>query len=664
MANFETQRARMVEQHLVRRGITDERLLEAFRSVPREDFLPLELRARAYDDRPLPIGERQTISQPYIVAVTLQALRLQGDENVLEVGTGSGYSAALLSQLARKVYTIERLPALAARARERLSRPKYANVELLESDGSLGWLEHAPFDAIAVAASGPRAPVALLDQLVYHGRLVMPIGQEDAGQVLVRITRESATEYTEEELAVVRFVPLIGEQAFWAKPLLITAKPSTPDEDFALAKLVRECAEPIANLESRSIQGLLERIGRARVVLLGESTHGTSEFYRMRADITKRLLSEHGFSFVAVEADWPDAARVDDYALGAKPRHATLEFAPFSRFPSWMWRNEEVFDFVQWLRAFNAERQVGRVGFHGLDLYSMFTSIGAVLSYLERVDPDMARVARERYSSLLSWRDDPSEYGRAVLVGGSESAESEVVEMLRELLARRSEYAVRDGERFFDAAQNARLVANAERYYRALYQGAAMSWNLRDSHMFETLRTLLAFYGPRAKGVVWEHNTHVGNARATAMGARGEHNVGQLSREVFGDDVAIVGFGTDHGSVAAARDWGAAMEVMQVKPARPDSYEYLFHASGLPACLLPLRSARRTALIAELGAARLERAIGVIYRPQSELASHYFEASLPAQFDDYIWFDETHAITPLPPPPRLKALPDTFPFAH
>ena len=232
------------------------------------------------------------------------------------------------------------------------------------------------------------------------------------------------------------------------------------------------------------------------------------------------------------------------------------------------------------------------------------------------------------------------------------------------MLKRRLDYASKDGERFFDAAQNARLVADAERYYRAMYYGSAMSWNLRDTHMFDTLRSLLAFYGPESKGVVWEHNSHVGDASATEMSARGEHNVGQLCRTLLGPEAYIIGFGTDHGTVAAASDWGAPMQRMRVRPSHVDSYESLFHDTERPAFMLHLRDPSRPDVRAELLAQRLERAIGVVYRPETELASHYFYASLPGQFDEYVWFDETNAVRPLAEAPSspMVELPDTYPF--
>ena len=661
-ATFGESRTAMVDQQLARRGISDPRLLEAFRAVPREEFLPSGLVEFAYEDAPLPIAEEQTISQPYIVALTVEALALEGHERVLEVGTGSGYAAAILCHVAKEVYTVERIESLARDAGERLARLGYRNVHVAHADGTLGWSEHAPYDAIAVAAGGPEVPQALLAQLAPGGRLVIPVGADAANQVLTRVTCEGPGKYRTEPILDVRFVPLIGQQG-WPDAHAARAARTTSKATHGLGRLVGECAEPLDDLESGSLDALLDRIGEARVVLLGESTHGTSEFYRMRSRITRELIRRRHFDFVAIEGDWPDAARVDDHVLG-EPRRSPVEFAPFARFPSWMWRNQEVGALVSWLRGFNAERRERRVGFHGLDLYSLFTSIAVVLGYLDQVDPAAARVARVRYGTLTPWQRDPAAYGQAVLVGRYQSSEHAVVTMLRELLEQRVEYSRRDGKRFFDAEQNARVVADAERYYRAMYYGSAASWNLRDSHMFDTLGALLRRYGPESRGIVWAHNSHVGNAAATDMSARGELNIGELCREKFGERAYLVGFGTDHGTVAAASNWGEPMQRMRVRPARDDSYERVCHASGLPAFLLPLREPRREELRDELSEPRLERAIGVIYRPDTELQSHYFQANLPDQFDEFIWFDETRSIQPYEDAPLDSGtdLAGTYPF--
>jgi protein-L-isoaspartate(D-aspartate) O-methyltransferase len=653
----------MVERQLVSRGIRDARVLAAMRAVPREAFIAGELAEFAYEDAPLPIEAAQTISQPYIVALMTAALELAPSQRVLEVGTGSGYAAAILSHVAAEVYTIERHAELAEAAARRLAALHYANVHVQHGDGTLGWAEHAPYDAIVVAAGGPAVPDALLAQLAVGGRLVIPIGDTPRDQRLLRVRRVGPDAYEREDLGGVRFVPLIGAggwQDTAPAPAVTIAKPAVSRPD-VVATLVREAAEPIGDIESDDIDAILDRIGDAKVVLLGEATHGTSEFYRMRARLTRQLILRRGFTIVAVEGDWPDAAQVDHYV-----RHLERPVAPetaFTRFPTWMWRNQEVAELVEWMRTHNAEVRAPerRAAFHGLDLYSLYTSIAAVLRYLDDVDPQAAQVARARYGYLSPWQGDPAAYGRAVVTRGYRDCEEHVVAMLRELFDKRLVYQHRDGERFLDALQNARVVANAERYYRAMYYGSRESWNLRDQHMFETLQLLLAFRGPDAKAIVWAHNSHVGNAAATEMGARGELNVGMLARETYGESAYLVGFGTDHGTVAAATDWDGPMEVKRVRPAHPQSYERLCHDAGVPAFALALRHPRRDAVRDELGAPRLERAIGVIYRPETELASHYFQAVLPQQFDEYVWFDETRAVTPLGTV-ATHGMPDTYPF--
>jgi erythromycin esterase-like protein len=305
--------------------------------------------------------------------------------------------------------------------------------------------------------------------------------------------------------------------------------------------------------EAAAFGPFFDRFADARIVLLGEATHGTAEFYRARAAITRRLIEQHGFRIVAVEADWPDAARIDRYVRHRSPEPSREQ--AFSRFPTWMWRNAEVLDFIDWLRAFNETRPAGdRAEFRGLDVYSLGSSISAVLDYLDKIDPEAARAARRRYGCLTPWQGDPADYGRAVLYGAKEPCEEAVVAQMRELLAKRLDYLGRDGEAFLDAAQNARIVRAAEQYYHMMYRGSTESWNLRDRHMFDTLRAVLAARGEDARAVVWAHNSHIGNAAATAMGWAGEFNIGELCRTAYGNDAVLIGFGTDRGTVAAASD--------------------------------------------------------------------------------------------------------------
>ncbi len=660
-------RQKMVERQLAGRGIADARVLEAMGKVRREAFVPADLAEFAYDDSPLPIAEGQTISQPYIVALMAEAARIGPDDRVLEVGTGSGYAAAVFAELAREVVTIERHAALAAGAREALGRLGYGNVEIIEGDGSRGVPQRAPYDAILVAAGAPAPPDSLKRQLAAGGRLVIPVSV-NAHQELRVITR-GGEGFSEEGLGAVRFVPLMGEEGWLEHEL---ARPvRRPDRkrraalrilaDSDLPKAIAGAVRPIGSPDGAEVGALFDDVGDARLVLLGEATHGTSEFYRARAAITRRLIEAHGFDIVAVEADWPDATRIDRHVRGRPPGE---DLAPaFTRFPTWMWRNQEVLNFVEWMRDWNAARpREKRASFHGLDLYGLSASIAAVIGYLDEVDPEAAQVARERYGCLTPWQKEPSAYGRAALLEGNRRCEREVVEMLRGLLDRRLDYMAKDADAYLDAEGNARLIASAEVYYRAMYYGYADSWNARDRHMFETLERVLAARGPRSKAIIWAHNSHVGNAAATEMGlVRDEINIGQLTRERFGEAALLVGFGTDRGKVAAANDWGGRMEFKDVRPAHEESYEALFRDSAVPCSYLDVAAESDRDLGHSLLRPRLERAIGVIYRPETELLSHYFEASLPKQFDRYFWFEVTSPVTPLAASPGAGA-PETYPF--
>jgi erythromycin esterase-like protein len=401
------------------------------------------------------------------------------------------------------------------------------------------------------------------------------------------------------------------------------------------------------------IAPLLEAIGNAHVVLIGEASHGTDEFYRIRADLTSALIQQKGFNIIAVEADWPDAYRANRWVrLRSEDVEAADALADFTRFPRWMWRNEAVVDFLRWLREFNIPRDApDRIGFYGLDLYSLHSSIDAVLGYLQKVDPEAAKRARTRYACFDHFASDAQSYGYAATVGLSPSCEEGVVAQLVDLQKRAGDYARRDGhvaeDEYFFAEQNARLVRNAEQYYRSMFGGRVDSWNLRDTHMMETLDALLEWTARRtgpAKAVVWAHNSHLGDARATQMGEWGELNVGQLVRQRHDGDAFLIGFTTHTGTVTAARDWGEPAERRYVRPSLPGSYERLMHDVGLERFVVlmndpPIRQA--------LMPSRLERAIGVVYLPESERSSHYFRARLPEQFDAVIHVDTTSALKPL-----------------
>ncbi|MBA4124870.1 MAG: erythromycin esterase family protein [Acidobacteria bacterium] len=437
----------------------------------------------------------------------------------------------------------------------------------------------------------------------------------------------------------------------------------------ALKKLIQEKAVRL-NDAADVADEILSLVGEARFVLIGEASHGTHEFYRCRAEITKRLIAERGFSAVAVEADFPDAYRVNRFVRGfGADETADRALSNFQRFPLWMWRNHDVLEFVQWLREHNANKtQPEQAGFYGIDLYSLHASIEAVLSYLDKVDPDAAKQARSRYSCFEHFGEDAQSYGYAASYDTRFSCEDEVIKQLLDLQRRAADYANRDGfiarDEYFFAEQNAQLVKNAEEYYRQMFRGRVSSWNLRDRHMAESLDALtlhLENETQPAKIVVWAHNSHLGDARATEMGERGEWNVGQLVREKYGiEAVRLIGFTTFEGTVAASDNWGEPAQLKKVRPAHKDSYELIFHETELAQFFLDLRDKETEEALRR---PQLERAIGVIYRPESERISHYFTAVLSEQFDGVIHFDQTRHVEPLEKAASRthEDAPETFP---
>ena len=410
---------------------------------------------------------------------------------------------------------------------------------------------------------------------------------------------------------------------------------------------------------------LLDKIGDRRFVLLGEASHGTHEFYQIRAELTKRLIREKGFTAIACEADWPDSYRVNRFIRGrGADADATEALADFKRFPQWMWRNAEVLDLVGWLRAHN-DNAKHQVGFYGLDVYSLHASMQAVLGYLDRRDPEAAKAARARYACFEPHGEEPQLYGRAAAFGLSEDCQREVMQQLVDMQRRRRDLVQRDGvlagDEQFEAEQNARVVARAEEYYRSMYLGYVNTWNLRDTHMMDTLDALAAHHGPDSKIIVWAHNSHVGDAAATQREMRGEINIGHLCRKRHRADTFLLGFSTYAGTVTAANDWDEPAERKTVRPALAGSYELLFHETGVPSFMLMLDELGEAA--GGLHEPRLQRAIGVIYRPRTERQSHYFETTLPDQFDTIIHIDQTRALEPLERTAHWVRgeFPDTYP---
>jgi erythromycin esterase-like protein len=434
-----------------------------------------------------------------------------------------------------------------------------------------------------------------------------------------------------------------------------------------LASSARAVAQPF-NATRDDFAALPESLAAAPVVLIGEASHGTQDFYHLRACITKHLIQHHGLTAVAVEADWPDAYRVNRFVRGEGPDgDANTALAGFERFPAWMWRNTEVLSFVRWLREWNDEHPKSKVGFYGLDLYSLLTSIRAVITYLDKVDPAAAQRARDRYACFDHFAGDTHAYGYAVSAGVIEPCEDDVVKQLGELRSRAAEYANRDGQvaydDFFFAEQNAMLAKNAEEYYRAMFRGRHSSWNIRDTHMADMFDALVKYLGARSgtrpRIAVWAHNSHLGDARATEMGERGELNLGQLLRERYGAEAKSIGFTTYDGTVTAASDWDADAERKVVRPALDGSIEALLHSVELPQFVLDMHDTRLGGFATPL----LERAIGVIYRPQTERQSHYFHARVAEQFDALIHVDRSTALVPLEPSSRWyhEEVPETYP---
>jgi erythromycin esterase-like protein len=437
-----------------------------------------------------------------------------------------------------------------------------------------------------------------------------------------------------------------------------------------LASAIARAARPFT-FAAQDFDPLLELTAGASCVLIGEATHGTHEFYRYRAELTKRLMVEQGFVAVAAEADWPDAYRVNRYVRGlGSDGDAEEALRDFRRFPTWMWRNADVLDFVGWLREHNDARPPHeKAGFYGLDLYSLHGSIAAVLDYLDKSDAAAAARARERYACFEHYGAEPESYGYGSGLGLTPDCEREVIGQLVELQQKRDSMLRRDGimaeDEHFQAEQNARVVKDAEEYYRSMFAGRVSTWNLRDTHMADTLDALLAHLGRRfaqPKVIVWAHNSHVGDARATEVGAEGELNVGQLTRERHGRETVLIGFSTHTGTVTAASDWGLPAERKQVQPALPGSYEDLFHRVGSASFLLRPRDLDEHTMT-DLVEPRLQRAIGVVYRPQTERVSHYYHARLPRQFDAMIHIDRTRALEPLERATSWRSddAPETFP---
>lgn len=428
------------------------------------------------------------------------------------------------------------------------------------------------------------------------------------------------------------------------------------------AQRFQSLANPLVS--ASDLDPLLERIGGSRFVLLGEASHGTSEFYTWRAELTKRLIVEKGFTIIGVEGDWPDCYRVNRYVKRRPDAGASAEAVlhAFDRWPTWMWANREVAAFAEWLRDFNARHgDSAKAGFYGLDVYSLWDSMREVISYLDRVDPSAVPTAKRAYNCFEPYAEDEQAYARATALVPT-SCEDEAVAVLAKLRAKAASYREDGKEGFFNAEQNALIARNAERYYRTMVRGGPSSWNVRDHHMVETLERLIAHHGPTCKAVVWEHNTHVGDARFTDMARNGMVNVGQLVRQRYGSDgVVIVGFGTHRGTVIAATEWGEPMERMRVPPARAGSFEDMLEDAAVGDSLM-IFDDQENGGIPGLEKPIGHRAIGVVYDPDRERWGNYVPTIVPGRYDAFIYVDETRALDPLHMPVRVDGdAPETYP---
>ncbi len=623
---------RMITQ-FKKKGITNPFLLKALQDIP-ETFLSAKV--------PLPFTDQANNAQvayekiePRVVTVAkmIEHFSIDRADKILVMGVDSVYMLTALSKIYKEVAVIATDHMDVKWINKSLKSFGVNNVSVKVDHQMKGWKEKAPFDAILIASEYEEVSLPLKEQLKIGGKLLIPIGPDWAHLIIEMIHRVSETEYKVEKLRddflapSANILPEIGSRDF-------------PDHE--IVKELKAKAISFGSLQDYPIDGLLDRIGDAQVVLLGEASHGTSEFYLCRQEISKALIEKRGFNFICAEADWSDAEQINNY-IQNKP--SQTDWLPFTRFPQWMWKNKEVLDFVEWQKGYNAQHK-NRSGFYGLDLYGLENSINLVIEYLEKADSRLADLAKARYGCITPFMEDPAIYGKMVLSKQLRSCENEILKMLIDLL--KNKHTLNHSPEYFYAYQNANVVVDAERYYKAMYYGSAESWNLRDFHMFHTLKSLLTYYGPDAKAIVWAHNSHIGNALSTEMYAQGEINLGHLCKEYFRDKAYNIGFGTHTGSVAAAHNWGEKMHVMTVQPSLPGSYENLCHQTQLASFTLPLRKdAARKKLREVLNTPKIERAIGVMYRPKTERISHYFRAVLPSQFDEYIWFDESRAVTPV-----------------
>ncbi|WP_281846738.1 erythromycin esterase family protein [Olleya namhaensis] len=637
-----------ITEQLEDKGISNKLLLEAFQDIPEAFFLSETLHPYFYEDVRIEKSLEKTEPRVIVVARMLEQLKIKKEDKILITGVDSIYILVVLSKIYKNVYNIETNETYANWATEVLKAVEINNVHIKTDNPEIGWKEEGPFNAILIASAFKEIPNTIKKQLAIGAKLIAPVGP-DWAHVLLEVTkRVSENDYVSKALRDNYYIP---------NPKIL---PKISKETYTETEIIDEIginSIPFKTIKKFPMDGLLERIGNAKVVLLGEASHGTSEFYLTRQEITKALIEKKGFNFVCAEADWSDAEQINNYV---KNEYTAQNWLPFARFPEWMWKNKEVLDFVEWLKKYNAKRN-NTIGFYGLDLYGLENSIDLVINYLQKIDPELAKIAKNRYACITPYMSNPTVYGKLVTTNTLESCEKDVIDMLFDLLKNKNK--LNHTKEYFYAYQNATVVVDAERYYKAMYYGSAESWNLRDFHMFYTLKSLLSFFGKDSKTIVWAHNSHIGNALATEMYARGEINIGHLCKEHFGSKSYHIGFGTNTGTVAASKNWGEKMNKIPIKDAVDNSYENLCNKTNVSNFTLPLREEHTEKKLRDfLSVPRLQRAIGVVYKPETELRSHYYKSILPYQFDEYIWFNKTKAITPLETKTAITKLIDIHPF--
>ena len=637
-----------IKEVLEDKGITSTLLLKAFEDIPEAFLLSETLHPYFYEDVRIEQALERTEPRVIVIARMLEQLKVRKEEKILITGVDSIYILVVLSKIYKEVYTVEANETYAKWALDVLKTIDIANVHIKVGESGTGWEEKAPFNAILIATDLQTIPNIIKEQLKIGAKLLAPIGPDWAHVVFQIVKRVAKDEYISRALRDSYFIP---------NPKTL---PDIGAETYPEIEIIDEIgisSRPFKTLKKFPMEGLLNRIGDARVVLLGEASHGTSEFYLTRQEITKALIEKKGFNFVAAEADWSDAEQINNYV---KNQYKAQDWLPFTRFPQWIWKNKEVLDFIEWLKKHNTKHN-NTIGFYGLDLYGLENSIDLVIKYLQDIDKDLAELAKSRYACITPYMSQPSLYAKLIKNNKLVSCEKDILNMLFDLLKNKNK--LNHSQAFFYTYQNATVVVDAERYYKAMYYGSSESWNLRDFHMFYTLKSLMSYFGEKSKAVVWAHNTHIGNSLATEMYARGEINIGHLCKEHFNDKSYHIGFGTHTGTVAAAKNWGEKMEAIPVKESLENSYENLCHKTNVTNFTLPLRKDHSHKNLRELlSSPRVQRAIGVVYRPETESMNHYYKTVLPSQFDEYIWFNKTKAITPLASKTVTSKLMDLHPF--